>query len=93
MLPDVEVLTPKIGRLDLSLPADSNHRLVGALAIDVPELLKVGSIEIGKLLTGIGERGLEFGRVTRLAYGGAYRNLPATATPGVPRGANMPTHR
>ena len=44
---------------NLSLSADRNHRLVGALAIDVPELLEVRPVEIIELLADIDERGLE----------------------------------
>src|SRR5262245_37743778 len=55
----------------LSLPADRDHRFVGSPAVDVPELLEIRPVEIGELLPGIGERGLELIRLHRLADGGA----------------------
>src|SRR5712692_3825423 len=57
----------------LSLSADRNHRLVGPLAIDVPELLEVRTVEIIELLAGIGERSVERIRLYRLADRGAQR--------------------
>src|SRR5262249_46481275 len=58
-------------RRKLSLPADRDHRFVGSPAVDVPEFLEIRPVEIGELLTGIGERGLELIRLHRLADGGA----------------------
>src|SRR5690606_36182408 len=43
----------------LALLADRDHRLVGALAVRVPELLEVWPVEICRLLTGLAQRGLE----------------------------------
>src|SRR5262249_58283721 len=57
----------------LALPADRNHRFVGSPAIDVPELLEIRPVEIGELLPGVGERGLELIRLRRLADGRAQR--------------------
>src|SRR5437764_6231115 len=51
----------------LSLAADRNYRLVGPLAVDVPEVLEVRPVEIGELLAGIGECGREWLRLHRLA--------------------------
>src|SRR5262249_10093369 len=50
---------------ELSLPPDRDHRFVGSPAVDVPELLEIRPVEIGELLTGIGERGLELIRWRR----------------------------
>src|SRR5215471_21490287 len=58
---------------ELSLPADRDHRFVGSLAVDVPEFLEIRPVEVGELLTGVGERGLELIRLHRLADGGAQR--------------------
>src|SRR5260370_30179274 len=58
-------------RRELSLSADRDHRLVGSPAVDVPELLEIGPVEIGELLPDIGERGHELIRLRRLADGGA----------------------
>src|SRR6266436_5210840 len=60
-------------RRELALPADRDHRFVGSLAVDVPELLEIGPVEIGELLPDIGERGHELIRLRRLADGGAQR--------------------
>src|SRR5258707_12166680 len=61
----------KSTRRELSLSADRDHRLVGSPAVDVPELLEIGPVEIGELLPDIGERGHELIRLRRLADGGA----------------------
>jgi hypothetical protein len=53
------LLSAQQQNIRLSLAADRNHRLVGPLAIDVPELLEVRSVKIIELLTGIDEHGLE----------------------------------
>src|SRR6185436_12967335 len=60
-------------REQLSLLADQDHRFVGALAVEVPELLEVGPVEIGKVLADIDQCGLELIRFDRLADGGAQR--------------------
>src|SRR5260370_35866203 len=56
-------------RRELSLSADRDHRLVGSPAVDVPELLEIGPVELGELLPDIGERGHEMIRLSRLADG------------------------
>src|SRR5262249_15733342 len=58
---------------ELSLRSDPSPRLVGSLAVNVPELLEIRSIKICEFLTGIGERGVEFAGLDRLADGGAQR--------------------
>src|SRR5207249_8446659 len=60
-------------RRELALAADGNHRLVGAPAIDVPELLEVRPVEVSELQPNIDERGFELLRLHRLADGGAQR--------------------
>src|SRR5436190_13851400 len=57
----------------LSLPSDPNHRLVGSLAINVPEFLELRPIKICEFLTGIGERGMKFGGLDRLPDSGPQR--------------------
>ena len=42
-----------------ALSADRNHRLVGPLAVHVPEFLEVRPVEIVEVLANIGERSLE----------------------------------
>src|SRR5215831_941987 len=53
----------------LSLPADRNHRLVGSLAVEVPEFLEIRPVEVSRLLTGIDESGFELLGLHRLADG------------------------
>src|SRR5712691_1357935 len=60
-------------RRELSLSADRHHRFVGSSAVDVPELLEIGPVEIGELLPDIGERGHELIRLRRLADSCAQR--------------------
>src|SRR5215475_9699730 len=51
----------------LALLADRNHRLVGSLAVDVPELLEIGPVKVGQLLADIGQRRLELIGLRNLA--------------------------
>src|ERR1700719_1651196 len=60
-------------RRELALPADQDHRFVGSPAVDVPELLEIGPVEIGELLPDISERGHELIRLRRLADSSAQR--------------------
>src|SRR5258708_38226191 len=54
-------------RRELSLSADRDHRFIGSPAVDVPELLEIGPVEIGELLPDIGEGGHELSQWRRLA--------------------------
>src|SRR5689334_21523020 len=38
---------------------DRLNRVIGPFAVDVPEFLKVGAVEVGKFLARVGERGRE----------------------------------
>src|SRR5262245_38793993 len=55
-------------RLSLNL-TDRIDGVVSALAVDVPEFLEIGTIEISELLAGIGKRGHELVGMRRLLDG------------------------
>src|SRR5215218_9146351 len=51
--------TDELSLTSLPLAADCDHGLVAALAVDVPELLKLRTVQIRELLAGVGERRFE----------------------------------